>query len=66
MLGTPRPGRGDRRAPRRLIAAADRHGKDVAMLVQTLEEAERWIAAGARIIAYAWTWPCYAAASPRP
>lgn len=36
----------------RLIAAAARHGKQVAMLCQTLDEAERWIAAGARIIAY--------------
>src|SRR5438445_103894 len=36
----------------RLIAAARQHGKHVAMLVQTLEEAERWIAAGAQIIAY--------------
>ncbi|MBI3972373.1 MAG: hypothetical protein HY332_13925 [Chloroflexi bacterium] len=36
----------------RLLAAAAKHGKDVAMLVQTLEEAERWIAAGAKIIAY--------------
>ena len=36
----------------RLIAAAARHGKDVAMLVQTLDEAERWIAAGVKIIAY--------------
>ena len=36
----------------RLIAAATRHGKDVAMLVQTLGEAERWIGAGVKIIAY--------------
>jgi 2-keto-3-deoxy-L-rhamnonate aldolase RhmA len=36
----------------RLIDAAHKHGKDVAMLVQTLDEAERWIAAGAKIIAY--------------
>ena len=36
----------------RLIAAAARHGKDVAMLCQTLDEAERWIKAGAKIIAY--------------
>ena len=35
-----------------LIEAANRHGKDVAMLVPTLEEAERWIAAGVKIIAY--------------
>src|SRR5688572_5616083 len=36
-----------------LIEAAKRHGKDVAMLVPTLEEAERWVAAGVKIIAYA-------------
>jgi 2-keto-3-deoxy-L-rhamnonate aldolase RhmA len=36
----------------RLIAAASKHGKDVAMLVQTLDEAERWLQAGAKIIAY--------------
>jgi len=36
-----------------LIEAAKKHGKDVAMLVPTLEEAERWIAAGVKIIAYA-------------
>lgn len=36
----------------RLIAAANRLGKDVAMLVQTLEEGERWIREGAKIIAY--------------
>ena len=35
-----------------LIEGAKRHGKDVAMLVGTLEEAERWIAAGVKIIAY--------------
>ena len=37
----------------RLIDAARRHGKQVAMLCQTLEEAERWLAAGATLIAYA-------------
>jgi 2-keto-3-deoxy-L-rhamnonate aldolase RhmA len=36
----------------RLIASARAHGKDVAMLVDTVAEAERWIAAGVRIIAY--------------
>lgn len=36
----------------RLIEAANKYGKDVAMLVPTLEEAERWIAAGVKIIAY--------------
>src|SRR5215208_2245552 len=36
----------------RLIAAAERHGKDTAMLVDTVEEAQRWIQAGVRLIAY--------------
>jgi 2-keto-3-deoxy-L-rhamnonate aldolase RhmA len=36
----------------RLIAAAQAHGKHVAMLVDTVDEARRWIDAGARIIAY--------------
>jgi 2-keto-3-deoxy-L-rhamnonate aldolase RhmA len=36
----------------RLIASARAHGKDVAMLVDTVAEAERWIAPGVRIIAY--------------
>jgi 2-keto-3-deoxy-L-rhamnonate aldolase RhmA len=33
-----------------MIAAAARHGKDVAMLCETAQEASRWIAAGVRII----------------
>jgi 2-keto-3-deoxy-L-rhamnonate aldolase RhmA len=36
----------------RLIDAAKRHGKDVAMLVNTVDEAVRWIKAGVKIIAY--------------
>ena len=36
----------------RLIAMAQTHGKDVAMLVDSLEEAERWITAGVKLIAY--------------
>ncbi len=35
----------------RLIAAARRHGKDMAMLCDTPEQANRWIAAGVRLIA---------------
>ncbi len=35
-----------------LIASATAHGKSVAMLVDTIEEAQRWIEAGVRIIAY--------------
>jgi 2-dehydro-3-deoxyglucarate aldolase/4-hydroxy-2-oxoheptanedioate aldolase len=53
VLGTPEQGPVIDEHRERLIAAATRHGKDVAMLVQTLDEAERWIAAGTRIIAYA-------------
>lgn len=37
----------------RLIEAAKRHGKDVSMLVQTLEQGQQWMRAGARIICYA-------------
>jgi 2-keto-3-deoxy-L-rhamnonate aldolase RhmA len=52
VFGTPDQGRVIDEHRQRLSAAAARHGRDVAMLVQTLEEAERWIAAGAKIIAY--------------
>jgi 2-keto-3-deoxy-L-rhamnonate aldolase RhmA len=37
---------------RRLIAAARAHGKHVAMLVDTVAEAQRWIEAGVQLIAY--------------
>jgi 2-keto-3-deoxy-L-rhamnonate aldolase RhmA len=37
---------------RRLITSAQNHGKDVAMLVDTLDEAERWISEGVKLIAY--------------
>jgi 2-keto-3-deoxy-L-rhamnonate aldolase RhmA len=36
----------------RLIDAARAHGKHVAMLVDSIEEAQRWIDAGVRLIAY--------------
>lgn len=36
----------------RLIAAAREHGKQTAMLVDTVAEARRWIDAGVRLIAY--------------
>ncbi len=36
----------------RMIAAAQAHGKAVAMLVDTVEQAQRWIDAGVRLIAY--------------
>ena len=53
VFGTPDQARVIDEHRDRLIAAANRHGKDVAMLVQTLDEAERWIKAGTKIIAYA-------------
>lgn len=53
VLGTPDQGRVIDEHRERLIEAANRHGKDVAMLVQTLDEAERWLKAGVKIIAYA-------------
>ncbi len=52
VIGTPDQARVIDEHRDRLIEAAKRHGKDVAMLCQTLEEAERWIAAGVKIIAY--------------
>lgn len=52
VFGTPDQGRVIDEHRLQLIEAARRHGKDVAMLVQTLEEGERWIREGARIIAY--------------
>jgi 2-keto-3-deoxy-L-rhamnonate aldolase RhmA len=52
VFGTPDQGRVIDEHRLRLIETASRHGKEVAMLVQTLDEAERWIEAGARIIAY--------------
>lgn len=52
VMGTPEQGRVIDEHRERLIAAAQKHGKDVAMLVQTLDEAERWIEAGVKIIAY--------------
>ena len=36
----------------RLIDAAKRHGKDVSMLVGSIEQGEQWIRAGAKIICY--------------
>ncbi len=53
VMGTPDQARVVDEHRERLIEAANRHGKDVAMLVQTLDEAERWLTAGVKIIAYA-------------
>ncbi len=36
----------------RLIEAAKRHGKDVSMLVGSIDQGEQWIQAGAKIICY--------------
>jgi 2-keto-3-deoxy-L-rhamnonate aldolase RhmA len=52
VLGTPDQGRVIDEHRERMIAAAARHGKDAAMLVQTLDEAEHWIRAGVKIVAY--------------
>jgi 2-keto-3-deoxy-L-rhamnonate aldolase RhmA len=52
VMGTPDQARVIDEHRQRLLDAAARHGKDVAMLVQTLDEAERWLAAGVKIIAY--------------
>jgi 2-keto-3-deoxy-L-rhamnonate aldolase RhmA len=52
VYGTPRQNEVLDEHRMRLIAAARAHGKHVAMLVDTLDEAERWITAGVSIIAY--------------
>ena len=52
VFGTPRQAEVLDEHRRRLIDAARRHGKQVAMLVQTVEEARRWIDAGVQLIAY--------------
>jgi 2-keto-3-deoxy-L-rhamnonate aldolase RhmA len=52
VFGTPRQAQVIDEHRERLIEAAGKHGKDVAMLVDTLEQAERWIKAGVKIIAY--------------
>jgi 2-keto-3-deoxy-L-rhamnonate aldolase RhmA len=52
VLGTPDQDRVIDEHRDRLIAAAKKHGKQVAMMVLSLEEAERWIQAGVQIISY--------------
>ena len=66
VLGTPRQGAVIDEHRLRLIEGRRAHGKDVAMLVQTLEEAERWIAPGPGSSPTPRTWPSCAAGSPRP
>ena len=50
----------------RLIEAAGRHGKDVSMLVGSIEQGEQWIRAGAKIICYSSEVETCAAALWRP
>ena len=52
-MGTPDQARVIDEHRERLLAAAAKYGKDVAMLVPSLDEAERWLRAGVKIIAYA-------------
>jgi 2-keto-3-deoxy-L-rhamnonate aldolase RhmA len=53
VLGTPDQRRVIDEYRSRMIAAARKHGKDVAMLVHSVEDAKRWIQAGVKIIVYA-------------
>lgn len=52
VLGTPAQRQVIDEHRERLIKAAGRHGKDVAMQVLSLDEAERWIRAGVKLIVY--------------
>ncbi len=52
VLGTPNQRRVIDEYRGRMIEAARKHGKDVAMLVQSVDEAKRWIQAGVKIIVY--------------
>ncbi len=53
VLGTPDQRRVIDEYRGRMIEAARKNGKDVAMLVQSVDEARRWIQAGVKIIVYA-------------
>jgi 2-keto-3-deoxy-L-rhamnonate aldolase RhmA len=53
VIGTPDQRRIIDEYRERMIDAARRHRKDVAMLVDSVEEATRWIQAGVKIIVYA-------------
>jgi 2-keto-3-deoxy-L-rhamnonate aldolase RhmA len=53
VLGTPDQRRIIDEYRGRMIEAARKNGKDVAMLVQSVDEAKRWIQAGVKIIVYA-------------
>jgi 2-keto-3-deoxy-L-rhamnonate aldolase RhmA len=52
VYGTPRQAAVLDEYRQRLIAAARSHGKHVAMLVDTIAEAQHWIANGVQLIAY--------------
>jgi len=52
VLGTPDQRRVVDEYRGRMIEAARKHGKDVAMLVPSVDEAKRWIQAGVKIIVY--------------
>ena len=52
VAGTPDEGRVIDEHRQRLIDAANKYGKDAAFLVGTIEEGQRWIAAGAKLIVY--------------
>jgi 2-keto-3-deoxy-L-rhamnonate aldolase RhmA len=52
VFGTPRQAEVLDEHRQRLIAAARAHGKHVAMLVDSVQEAQRWIDAGVQLIAY--------------
>jgi 2-keto-3-deoxy-L-rhamnonate aldolase RhmA len=52
VFGTPDQGTVIDEYRTRLIEAARRHGKDVSMLVGSIEQGEQWIRAGAKIICY--------------
>jgi 2-keto-3-deoxy-L-rhamnonate aldolase RhmA len=53
VLGTPDQRRVIDDCRMRMIEAARKQGRDVAMLVQSVDEAKRWIQAGVKIIVYA-------------
>ncbi len=52
VIGTPDQRRVIDEYRGRMIEAARKHGKDVAMLVPSVDEAKRWIQAGVKIIVY--------------
>jgi 2-keto-3-deoxy-L-rhamnonate aldolase RhmA len=52
VAGTPDEGRVIDEHRQRLIDAANKYGKDAAFLVGTIEEGQRWIKAGAKLIVY--------------